>query len=196
MINSKCDDDKKEEKGGGIISKKIEEGMLKRREIFLWTDVNDESAKDVVQKILYFDGLEKKDITLYINSPGGAITSGMAIYDAMMYAKSDIVTVCMGQAASMGAMLLCAGAKGKRYAWSSARIMIHQPLISGQMQGPASDIQIHAEEMLRIRERLNMILAEATGKSLKEIEADTDRDNFMSAEEAKEYGLIDKVSKG
>lgn len=196
MINSKCDDDKKEEKGGNVISRKIEEGMLERREIFLWTDVNDDSAKEVVQKILYFDGLEKKDITLFINSPGGAITSGMAIYDAMQYAKSDIVTVCMGQAASMGAMLLCAGAKGKRYAWSNARIMIHQPLISGQMQGPASDIQIHAEEMLRIRETLNQILADASGKTLKEIEADTDRDNFMSAAEAKEYGLIDEVTKG
>ncbi len=179
-----------------LVGKEIEERMLKRREIFLWSEVNDETARSVVQKILYFDSLEKKDIKLFINSPGGAISSGLAIYDAMNYTKSDICTVCMGQAASMGAILLCAGAKGKRYAWENARVMIHQPLIAGNMYGPASDIQIQAEEMLRIREKLNEILAKHTGKSNKEIEADTDRDYFMSAEDAKKYGIIDKVSKG
>ncbi len=179
-----------------FIGKEIDEKMLQRREIFLWSDVNDETARSVVKKILYFDGLEKKDITLFINSPGGSISAGLAIYDAMSYAKSDIVTICMGQAASMGAVLLAAGKKGKRYAWENARVMIHQPLIAGNMYGPASDIQIQAEEMLRIREKLNEILAKHTGKEVSDIEADTDRDNFMSAPEAKKYGLIDKISFG
>lgn len=179
-----------------FVGREIEERMLERREIFLWSEINDEVAKSVVQKILYFDGLEKKDIVVYINSPGGAISSGLAIYDAMCYAKSDVSTVCMGQAASMGAVLLCSGAKGKRYAWENARVMIHQPLIAGNMYGPASDIQIQAEEMLRIRQKLNEILAEHTGKTASDIESDTDRDYFMSADDAKKYGIIDKISKG
>jgi ATP-dependent Clp protease protease subunit len=178
-----------------FVGREIEERMLERREIFLWNEINDEVAKVVVQKILYFDSLEKKDILLYINSPGGAISSGLAIYDAMNYAKSDVCTICMGQAASMGAVLLCAGTKGKRYAWENARVMIHQPLIAGNMYGPASDIQIQAEEMIRVRETLNKILAKHTGKALKEIEADTDRDYFMSSDDARKYGLIDKISK-
>ncbi len=176
-----------------FVGKEIEERALKNREIFFWTDVNDDSAKAVVQKLLYFDSLETKDITLYINSPGGSVTSGMAIYDAMNYIKSDVSTVCMGMAASMGAMLLTCGEKGKRYVWKSARVMIHQPLIGGQMQGPASDIQIHAEEMLRTKDNLNKILSAQSGKSLEEIERDTDRDNYMNAEEAVAYGLVDKV---
>jgi len=179
-----------------FVGKEIDEQMLARREIFLWGEINDEMARSVVQKILYFDGLEKKDIKIFLNSPGGAISSGLAIYDAMCYAKSDISTVCIGQAASMGAILLCAGTKGKRFAWENARVMIHQPLISGSMYGPASDIQIQAEEMLRIRQKLNEILAKHTGKQLKDIETDTDRDLFMSAEDAKKYGLIDEISKG
>ncbi len=179
-----------------FVGKEIEEKMLERREIFVWSEINDSTARAIVQKILYFDGLKKKDITLFINSPGGAISSGLAIYDAMCYAKSDISTVCMGQAASMGAVLLCAGTKGKRFAWENARVMIHQPLIAGNMYGPASDIQIQAEEMLRIREKLNEILSKHTGKTAKEIEDDTDRDYFMAADEAKKYGLIDEVSKG
>ncbi len=179
-----------------LIDREIEEQVLARREIFMWGEVNDQSAKTVVQKILYFDSCEKKDIKMYINSPGGAISSGLAIYDAMRYAKSDIVTVCIGQAASMGAVLLCSGTKGKRYAWENARIMIHQPLIAGSMYGPASDIQIQAEEMIRIRQTLNEILSKHTGKSLKEVEVDTDRDLFMSAQDAKKYGLIDEISKG
>jgi len=177
-----------------FIGSEIQEQMLSRREIFLWGAVDDDSAKSIVQKILFFDGQSDKDITMYINSPGGIISSGLAIYDAMQYARSDFKTICMGQAASMGAVLLTAGTKGKRFAWNNARVMIHQPLISGNMFGPASDIQIQAEEMLRIRSRLNEILASHSGKSLKQIEEDTDRDNFMSAQEAKEYGLIDHVT--
>lgn len=173
----------------------IEEQLLKRREIFLWGEVSDESAEAIVKKILFFDGLNNEDITLYINSPGGIITSGLAIYDAMQYAKSDVSTICMGQAASMGAVLLCAGAKGKRICWDHARVLIHQPLISGNMFGPASDIQIQAEEMLRVRDNLNEILARHTGQAIQKITDDTDRDYFMSALEAKKYGIVDKVTK-
>jgi ATP-dependent Clp protease protease subunit len=173
--------------------REIEEQFLKRREIFLWGEINDESAESIVKKILYFDGQGSEDITLFINSPGGVISSGLAIYDAMQFAKSDVATVCMGQAASMASVLLTAGAKGKRSVWEHARVLIHQPLISGNMFGPASDIQIQAEEMLRLRENLNQMLADHTGQSLKKIVEDTDRDFFMSAEEAKKYGIVDKV---
>jgi len=173
----------------------IEAQMMKRREIFLWGEVSDDSAESVVKKIIYFDGQSSDDITLFLNSPGGVISSGLAIYDAMQYARSDIKVVCMGLAASMGAVLLCAGQKGKRSAWENARVMIHQPLISGSFFGPASDIQIQAEEMIRVRERLNQILAHHSGKTVKKIEEDTDRDYFMSAQEALEYGLIDEVVK-
>ncbi len=176
-----------------LLGSEIEESMLSRREIFLWGGVDDDSAQSIVQKILYLDGQNHEDIKLFINSPGGVISSGLAILDAMNYAKSDISTICMGQAASMGAVLLAGGTKGKRLAWVSARVLIHQPLISGNFYGPASDIQIQAQEMLRTREKLNKFLADATGKPLKVIEEDTDRDYFMSAEEAKEYGLIDDV---
>ncbi len=196
MAKEKNENDFVEQMKRAFVGREIEERMLERREIFLWSEINDEVAKSVVQKILYFDSLEKKDIAIYINSPGGAISSGLAIYDAMCYTKSDISTVCMGQAASMGAVLLCSGTKGKRYAWENARVMIHQPLIAGNMYGPASDIQIQAEEMLRIRQKLNEILAQHTGKTLSDIESDTDRDYFMSANDAKKYGIIDKISKG
>lgn len=178
-----------------LVGSEIEEQMMKRREIFLWGDINDESAASVVQKIIYFDGQSDEDITLFINSPGGMISSGFAIYDVMQYAKSDIKTVCMGLAASMGAVVLCAGAKGKRQSWENARIMIHQPLIAGNFFGPASEIKIQAEEMLKVRDRLNNILAEHSGQALKKIEEDTDRDYFMSAEEAVKYGLIDNIVK-
>ncbi|MCL2688975.1 MAG: ATP-dependent Clp protease proteolytic subunit [Chitinispirillia bacterium] len=178
-----------------LVNSEMEEQFLKRREIFLWGEVHDESAENIVKKILFLDGMSDDDITLYINSPGGVISSGLAIYDAMRYAKSDVSTVVMGQAASMGAVLLCAGTKGKRFAWENARVLIHQPLISGNMYGPASDIQIQAEEMLRTREKLNKILADHTGQSIKTINEDTDRDNFMSADEAKKYGLVDKITK-
>ncbi len=176
-----------------VFGSEMEEQFLKRREIFLWGEIRDESAEEIVKKILFFDGIGSDDITIYINSPGGVISSGLAIYDAMQNAKSDVVTVCMGQAASMGALLLCSGEKGKRYAWPHARVLIHQPLISGNMFGPASDIEIQAEEMLRIRDELNQILSSNSGQSLKKIIQDTDRDFFMSSSEAKKYGLIDKV---
>lgn len=178
-----------------IVGSEIEDQMLKRREIFLWGDISDESAESVVQKILFFDGQNDEDITLFINSPGGTISSGLAIYDAMQFARSDVTTVCMGLAASMGAVVLCAGAKGKRLCWQNARIMIHQPLIAGNFFGPASEIQIQAEEMLRVRDRLNEILADHSGQTVKKIEEDTDRDFFMSAEEAVKYGLVDKIVK-
>jgi len=178
-----------------IVGAEMEEQFLMRRQIFLWGEVCDESAEEIVKKILFLDGAGDGDITLYINSPGGVISSGLAIYDAMCRAKSDVSTVVMGQAASMGAVLLCAGAKGKRFAWEHARVLIHQPLISGNMYGPASDIQIQAEEMLRTRENLNKILADHTGQTLQKIGEDTDRDYFMSAEEAKAYGIVDAVTK-
>ncbi len=179
-----------------LVGSEIEEQMLKRREIFLWGEISDESAESVVQKILYFDGKGPEEITIFINSPGGAISSGLALYDAMQYAKAPIRTVCMGLAASMGAVILCAGSKGKRSSWENARIMIHQPLIAGSFFGPASDIQIQAEEMLKVRERLNGILSHHTGKPIKKIEEDTDRDYFMSAQEAMEYGIVDSIEKG
>jgi ATP-dependent Clp protease protease subunit len=177
-----------------IVGAEMEEQFLNRREVFLWGEVCDESAEEIVKKILFLDGAGDGDITLYINSPGGVISSGLAIYDVMRRARSDISTVVMGQAASMGAVLLCAGAKGKRFAWEHARVLIHQPLISGNMYGPASDIQIQAEEMLRTRENLNKILADHTGQTLQKIAEDTDRDYFMSADEAKAYGIVDEVT--
>jgi ATP-dependent Clp protease protease subunit len=178
-----------------LVGSEMEEQFLKRREIFLWGEVSDRSAEEIVKKILFLDGAGDGDITMYINSPGGVISSGLAIYDAMCNAKSDVSTVVMGQAASMGAVLLCAGVQGKRAAWPHARVLIHQPLISGNMYGPASDIQIQAEEMLRTRENLNKILASHTGQTLKKIAEDTDRDYFMSADEAKKYGIVDKITK-
>ena len=173
--------------------KKAEEYFSNSRKVFLWNQVDDESAEKIVKQLIYLDSLSHDDITFYINSPGGVISSGLAIYDCMNAIQSDVVTVCCGQAASMGAVLLTAGAKGKRYAWPSARIMIHQPLIQGQMEGPASDIKIQAEEKLRIRSITSGIIAKTTGKTAEEVDRDTERDNFMSAEEAKAYGLVDEV---
>ena len=175
--------------------KKAEEYFSNSRKVFLWNQVDDESAEKIVKQLIYLDSLSHDDITFYINSPGGVISSGLAIYDCMNAIQSDVVTVCCGQAASMGAVLLTAGAKGKRYAWPSARIMIHQPLIQGQMEGPASDIKIQAEEMLRIRSITSGIIAKTTGKTAEEVARDTERDNFMSAEEAKAYGLVDEVKR-
>ena len=166
--------------------------LLNDRIIMLSDEVNDATASLVVAQLLYLEGQDPdKDISLYINSPGGSITAGMAIYDTMNYIKCDVSTICIGMAASMGAFLLSAGAKGKRYALPNSEIMIHQPL--GGMQGQASDIKIHADRIIKIREKLNNILSEATGQPLEVIEKDTDRDNFMSAEQAKEYGLVDEV---
>ena len=173
--------------------KKAEEYFSNSRKVFLWNQVDDESAEKIVKQLIYLDSLSHDDITFYINSPGGVISSGLAIYDCMNAIQSDVVTVCCGQAASMGAVLLTAGAKGKRYAWPSARIMIHQPLIQGQMEGPASDIKIQADHILKIKQKLNKILSENTGKPIEQIEKDTDRDNYLSSEDALEYGLIDKV---
>lgn len=168
--------------------------LLKDRIIFLGTEINDNVANAVVAQLLFLEAEDpEKDITMYINSPGGVVTAGMAIYDTMNYIKPDVQTICVGQAASMGAFLLSAGAKGKRFSLENSRIMIHQPL--GGMQGQATDIEIHAKEILRIKQRLNEILAENCGKSLEEIYRDTDRDNFMTAQEAVEYGIIDKVIK-
>lgn len=166
--------------------------LLKERIIFLGEEVNDASAALVVAQLLFLDAEDPgKDIYLYINSPGGSVTAGMAIYDTMQYIKSDVSTICIGMAASMGAFLLAAGKKGKRYSLPNSTIMIHQPL--GGVQGQASDIKIHTEYLLNIKEKLNRILSENTGKPLEQVEKDTDRDNFLSAEEAKEYGLIDGV---
>ena len=166
--------------------------LLNDRIIVLSDEVNDATASLVVAQLLYLEGQDPdKDIHLYINSPGGSITAGMAIYDTMQYIKCDVSTICIGMAASMGAFLLAAGAKGKRYALPNSEIMIHQPL--GGMQGQASDIKIHADRIIKMKEKLNTILAERTGQTLEKVTADTDRDNFLSAQEACEYGLIDKV---
>lgn len=166
--------------------------LLNDRIIMLSEEVNDVTASLVVAQLLYLEGQDgTKDINLYINSPGGSITSGMAIYDTMNYIKCDVSTICVGMAASMGAFLLAAGAKGKRFSLPNSEIMIHQP--AGGTQGQASDIKIHAERIIKIRDNLNHILAEKTGQPLEVIERDTERDNFMSAQEAKEYGLVDVV---
>ena len=166
--------------------------LLNDRIIFLSDEVNDVTASLVVAQMLYLEAQDPdRDIYFYINSPGGSISSGMAIYDTMNYIKCDVSTICVGMAASMGAFLLSSGAKGKRYALPNAEVMIHQPL--GGMQGQASDIKIHADHILRTRDRLNTILAENTGKPLDIIARDTERDNFMTAAQACEYGLIDKV---
>ncbi len=166
--------------------------LLNDRIVFLADEVNDATATLVVAQLLYLEAQDPdKDISLYINSPGGSISAGMAIYDTMNFIKCDVSTICVGMAASMGAFLLAAGTKGKRYALPSSEIMIHQPL--GGMQGQASDIKIHADHILRIRNNMNRILAEVTGKDISEIERDTERDNFMTAPAALEYGLVDKV---
>ena len=168
--------------------------LLEDRIIFLGEEVNDVSASLIVAQMLYLEAKDPdKDIQLYINSPGGSITAGMAIYDTMQYIKCDVSTICIGMAASMGAFLLAAGAKGKRYALPNSEVMIHQPL--GGMQGQATDIKIHADRIIKMRETLNTILSERTGQTLETIAADTERDNFMSAAEACEYGLIDEVIK-
>ncbi|VFB16084.1 ATP-dependent Clp protease proteolytic subunit precursor [Urinicoccus massiliensis] len=166
--------------------------LLKERIIFLSGEVNDVMADLIVAQLLFLESEDPdKDIQIYINSPGGSVSAGFAIYDTMQYIKPDVSTICIGMAASMGAFLLAAGAKGKRYALPNADIMIHQPL--GGAQGQASDIKIHAEKILKTRERLNRILSDRTGKSYEQIDLDTDRDFYMTADEAVDYGLIDKV---
>lgn len=181
-----------EQTGRGERSYDIYSRLLKERIIFLGTEVNSQIANVIVAQFLHLESEDpEKDIYLYINSPGGEVTSGLAIYDTMQYVRPDVVTVCVGQAASMGAVLLAGGAEGKRSALPHARVMIHQPL--GGFRGQASDIAIHAEEMQRVKRELNEILARHCGKTTKEIEKDSDRDNFMTSMQAKEYGLIDQV---
>ncbi|WP_124949982.1 ATP-dependent Clp endopeptidase proteolytic subunit ClpP [Sulfuriferula thiophila] len=181
-----------EQSGRGERSYDIYSRLLKERVIFLVGPVNETSANLVVAQLLFLESENPdKDIYFYINSPGGSVSAGMSIYDTMQFIKPDVSTLCMGQAASMGAFLLTAGAKGKRFALPNARVMIHQPL--GGFQGQASDIAIHAKEILYLRERLNGMMAFHTGQDMATLEKDTDRDNFMSAEEAVNYGLIDKV---
>lgn len=181
-----------EQSGRGERSYDIYSRLLRERVIFFVGPVNDQSANLVVAQLLFLESENPdKDISLYINSPGGSVYAGMAIYDTIQFVKPDVSTLCTGLAASMGAFLLAAGAKGKRYALPNSRIMIHQP--SGGTQGQASDIQIQAREILNLRERLNQILAANTGQDLERIGIDTERDNFMSAEDAQAYGLIDKV---
>lgn len=181
-----------EQSGRGERAYDIYSRLLKERVIFLVGPVNDMSANLVVAQLLFLEAENPdKDIFLYINSPGGAVSAGMAIYDTMQFIKPDVSTLCIGQAASMGALLLAAGAKGKRYCLPNSRVMIHQPL--GGFQGQASDIEIHAKEILYLRRRLTEILAEHSSQSIETIERDTDRDNFMSGEQSVRYGLVDKV---
>lgn len=181
-----------EQSGRGERAYDIYSRLLRERIIFLVGPVNENTANLVVAQLLFLESENPdKDIFFYINSPGGSVTAGLSVYDTMQFIKPDVSTLCIGQAASMGALLLAAGAAGKRYCLPNARVMIHQPM--GGFQGQASDIEIHAKEILQLRSRLNGIMASHTGKSLKALEKDTDRDNFMSAEEALKYGLIDKV---
>lgn len=181
-----------EQSGRGERAYDIYSRLLKERVVFMVGPVNDMTANLVVAQLLYLESENPdKDIYLYINSPGGSITSGMGIYDTMRFIKPDVSTLCVGQAASMGAFLLSAGAKGKRFVLPNSRVMIHQPL--GGFQGQATDIEIHAKEILYLKEKLNRLLADHTGQPMETIERDTDRDNFMSAEQAVAYGLADKV---
>ena len=181
-----------EQSGRGERAYDIYSRLLKERVIFLVGPVNDLTANLVVAQLLFLEAENPdKDISFYINSPGGSVTAGMSIYDTMQFIKPDVSTLCMGQACSMGAFLLTAGTKGKRFALPNSRIMIHQPM--GGFQGQASDIAIHAKEILSLRDKLNQIMAHHTGQPIERIERDTDRDNFLSAQESAEYGLIDKV---
>ncbi|MDR0577515.1 MAG: ATP-dependent Clp endopeptidase proteolytic subunit ClpP [Candidatus Accumulibacter sp.] len=181
-----------EQSGRGERAYDIYSRLLKERVIFLVGPVNDATANLVVAQLLFLEAENPdKDIHFYVNSPGGSVTAGMSIYDTMQFVRPDVSTLCLGQACSMGAFLLCAGAKGKRFALPNSRVMIHQPM--GGFQGQASDIAIHAKEILSLRAKLNEIMARHTGQPVERIERDTDRDNFLSAEEAMTYGLIDKV---
>ena len=183
-----------EQSGGAERQYDIYSRLLKDRIIFIGEEIDDHVASVVVAQLLFLEAEDPdKDINIYINSPGGSVTAGMAIYDTMQYIKPEVSTICVGMAASMGAFLLAAGQKGKRYSLPNAEIMIHQPL--GGVRGQAEDIKIHAEWILRTREKLNRILSSNTGQTLAKVSRDTDRDNFMSADEAMEYGIIDKVIK-
>ena len=181
-----------EQSGRGERAYDIYSRLLKERVVFLVGPVNEMSANLIVAQLLFLESENpEKDISFYINSPGGSVSAGLAIYDTMQFVKPDVSTLCIGQAASMGAFLLAAGAKSKRFALPNSRVMIHQPM--GGFQGQASDVEIHAREILYLRSRLNELMAKHTGQDVKNIEHDTDRDNFLSAEEAVKYGLVDKV---
>ncbi len=183
-----------EQTGHGEIFYDIFSRLLNDRIIVLSDEVNDATASIVVAQLLFLEGQDsEKDIYLYINSPGGSITAGMAIYDTMQYVKCDVSTICVGMAASMASVLLSGGTKGKRYALPNSEVLIHQPLIGGGLSGQCTDIKIHSDHMVRTREKMNRILAENTGRTIEEIERDTERDHYMTAQEAVEYGIIDKV---
>ncbi|BDA78881.1 ATP-dependent Clp protease proteolytic subunit [Leptospira kobayashii] len=177
-----------------ISDKNIGKKFLEKRKIFLWGAVTDETSKDITNKLLYLELMDPgKPITFYINSPGGVVTSGMVVYDTMQMISSPVYTVCMGMAASMGSMLLIGGEKGHRYIWPNGRVMIHQPSIGGQFQAPATDLLIHAKDIMKTKEKLNRMLAEACGKTYEQMVEDTDRDNYMDADEAVAYGIVDKI---
>ena len=181
-----------EQSGRGERAYDIYSRLLKERVVFLVGPVEEMSANVIVAQLLFLEAENpEKDISLYINSPGGIVSAGLAIYDTMQFIKPDVSTLCIGQAASMGALLLCAGAKGKRFCLPNSRVLIHQPM--GGFEGQASDVEIHAREILYLRERLNQIMAKHTGQDIKTIQRDTDRDNFLGADEAVKYGLVDKV---
>lgn len=186
--------EKKESKKSSSLTEAVQKKFLEERKVFLWTDVNEKSAREVTEKLLYLEWNDPgKEITFYVNTPGGSITAGMAIYDTMKLISSPVKVVVTALAASMGSILLCGAPKGKRLLYPHARVLIHQPLIQGRFQGPAVDINIQAQEMERTREELNKILAEASGQSLEKITEDTDRDFYMNAKEAIEYGLADAI---
>ncbi|MCZ8156093.1 MAG: ATP-dependent Clp protease proteolytic subunit [Leptospira sp.] len=177
-----------------ISDKNIGKKFLEKRKIFLWGPVTDESSKELVNKLLYLELMEPgKPITFYINSPGGVVTSGLVVYDTMKMISSPVYTVCMGMAASMGSILLIGGEKGHRYIWPNGRVMIHQPSIGGQIQAPATDLLIHANDIVKTKEKLNRMLADACGKTYEQLVEDTDRDYYMDAEEALSYGIVDKL---
>ena len=186
--------EKENSKSPSRLGEMVQKKFLEERRIFLWGEVNDDSAKEITEKLLYLEWTDPgKDILFYLNTPGGSITAGMAIYDTMKLISSPISVIVTGLAASMGSILLCAAAPGKRMLFPYARVLIHQPLIRGRFQGPAVDINIQAQEMERIREELNKILAESSGQSMDKITEDTDRDFYMNATEAIEYGLADAI---
>jgi ATP-dependent Clp protease protease subunit len=192
MKSKECE--KKDEPKNVALANEINKRFIEERKIFLWDEVSDESAADIVRKLLYLDMLDhKKEITLYMSTPGGSISAGMSIYDTMKLIKAPIKVVVIGIAMSMGSILLSAAPKGKRFLFPSARVMIHQPLIMGQMSGSAVDIHIQAKELERMRQELNKILADASGQPIEKIAADTDRDFFLTAQEAIEYGLADEI---
>ena len=189
-MNTACKTDEKQKSNNS----KIQESFLEQRKIFLWGEVSDKSARDITEKFLYLESIDPgKPITFYINTPGGSITAGMAIYDTMQLISSPITVVVTGMAASMGSILLCGADKGKRVLYPHSRVLIHQPLISGQMVAVAVDIHIQAKEMEKLRDELNAILAEASGQAIEQIQKDTDRDFYMTAQEAIDYGLADRI---